>query len=409
MDGRSRWFASLAFLLALLVVLSGMPVFALSSDEIQDQIDELKEEETQILDRIKELEQLLDENLEEMRQIVQQKDAVDQQIFLLNDHIANINSRIQAYGLLVADKQDELDAAREKLRQLNEKYKDRIRAMEEEGRISYWTVLFRSNSFADFLDRLNMIREIAQADRKRLEELTAASDRVEEAKRELETEKESLLRSREDLEQTQEELREKRAQADALLQELVAREEEFEALLEESEQQQEALMQQLAQKEDEYDQALYEEWLQSYIPPQTTTPAPQPPEDGSGWITPVPYYTLTSPFGMRMHPILGYERMHNGVDLACAEGTPIYASRGGQVEVTGYQKEGAGNYVQINHGGGYRSIYMHMTHYIVKTGEYVAAGQVIGYVGSTGLSKGNHLHFGISYNGTYVNPMEYIG
>ena len=100
--------------------------------------------------------------------------------------------------------------------------------------------------------------------------------------------------------------------------------------------------------------------------------------------------------------------MHNGVDLACAEGTPIYASRGGVVSVASYQEDGAGNYVQINHGDGYSSIYMHIIYYVVSTGDYVAAGQVIGYVGSTGLSDGNHLHFGISYNGTYVNPMEYI-
>ena len=112
---------------------------------------------------------------------------------------------------------------------------------------------------------------------------------------------------------------------------------------------------------------------------------------------------------MRFHPILGIWRMHNGVDLACAEGTPIYASRGGLVEVAGYQADGAGNYIQLNHGDGFRSIYMHMTHYIVRQGQYVAPGQIIGYVGNTGLSKGAHLHFGISYQGVYVNPMEYIG
>ena len=101
--------------------------------------------------------------------------------------------------------------------------------------------------------------------------------------------------------------------------------------------------------------------------------------------------------------------VHNGIDMACAAGTTIYASRGGVVEVAGYQADGAGNYIQLNHGDGFRSIYMHMTNYIVNQGDYVAPGQIIGYVGNTGLSKGNHLHFGISYHGTYVNPMEYIG
>ena len=93
--------------------------------------------------------------------------------------------------------------------------------------------------------------------------------------------------------------------------------------------------------------------------------------------------------------------------MACAEGTPIYASRGGLVEYAVYSPS-AGNFVQINHGDGYRSIYMHMTHYIVSSGQYVQAGQTIGYVGNTGASRGNHLHFGISYNGVYINPYAFV-
>ena len=77
--------------------------------------------------------------------------------------------------------------------------------------------------------------------------------------------------------------------------------------------------------------------------------------------------------------------------------------------VASYQAGGAGNYVQIDHGDGFKSIYMHMTRYIVEPGQYVAPGKTSGFVGNTGLSKGNHLHFGISYNGTYVNPMAYVG
>ena len=111
---------------------------------------------------------------------------------------------------------------------------------------------------------------------------------------------------------------------------------------------------------------------------------------------------------MRKHPVLGYERMHNGVDMAAPQGTPIYAAKSGKVTTTSYQAGGAGYYVSINHGDGFASIYMHMTNYIVKPGQHVSTGQVIGYVGSTGGSTGPHLHFGISYKGTYVNPMSYI-
>ena len=95
------------------------------------------------------------------------------------------------------------------------------------------------------------------------------------------------------------------------------------------------------------------------------------------------------------------------MDLAAPTGTPIYASRSGTVSVASYDGS-SGYYVQINHGDGYRSIYMHMTHFVVYAGQTVSQGQLIGYCGSTGASTGPHLHFGISLNGTYVNPANYI-
>ena len=172
-------------------------------------------------------------------------------------------------------------------------------------------------------------------------------------------------------------------------------------------------MKEIAQAEKDLKEAEYQEWLATYVPPTTrpsgtdTTPSNEVPSS-SGWVSPVKSYSLTSPFGMRKHPILGYERMHNGVDMAAPAGTPIYAAKSGKVTTASYQSGGAGNYVSINHGDGFSSIYMHMTRYIVSKGQYVEAGQVIGYVGSTGISTGNHLHFGISYKGEYVNPMRYI-
>lgn len=406
MGKRIVWVA--AFVLIVLFI-GVMPVQAKTSDQIKEEIEALEKESQQLQEQMEKLEKQLSENWEQMEQMVIQKSAIDQQITLLNEQIDNINLQIQAYGVLIADQQDALTTAQKRLDELNEKYKERIRAMEEEGELSYWSVLFRSRSFADFLDRLNMIHEIAQSDQRRLAELQEASDAVVQAKNTLESQKTALEATKAQLHGTQLTLEQKRDEADTLLQEMIAREAEFQALLEQSEEMQNALMVELAQKEDAYDKALYEEWLATYVPPVTQQPAPEVPDSDADWITPVPYYTLTSPFGMRMHPILGYYRMHNGIDMACAAGTTIYASRGGVVEVAGYQADGAGNYIQLNHGDGFRSIYMHMTNYIVNQGDYVAPGQIIGYVGNTGLSKGNHLHFGISYHGTYVNPMEYIG
>ena len=400
-------------ILSLLLTLLPASVSAASSSEIRNQLNDLKDQKKELAEQIAQVKGQYQANENEIEDMVNRKNTIDQQIALLHAQIDNINQQIAAYALLIADKQDELDEAQFRLDELNEKNKERIRAMEEDGNISYWSIIFKASSFSDLLDRLSMIEEIAASDQKRLKELSEAADLVASAQAELKSEKDELSETRQELDATQAELDDKRAEADALLTELVARGEEFQAMLDASEALQEELMEQIAQKEKDLKAAEYQEWLATYVPPTTkptgsdTTPSDGAPSS-SGWISPLKSYKLTSPFGMRKHPILGYERMHNGVDMAAPAGTPIYAAKSGKVTAASFQSGGAGNYVSINHGDGFSSIYMHMTRYIVSVGDYVSAGQVIGYVGSTGLSNGNHLHFGISYNGTYVNPMKYI-
>lgn len=406
---RCRWICGA---LAGLLLWLPIQVHGASSDEIRQQIDELEEEYEKNGERMDELEELISQNVQEIADIVAQKYAVDQQISLLYDQIAITNEQIRHYADLVALEQEALDQAQEKWDKLNGDYIDRIRAMEKSGNISYWSILLSSDSFADFLDRINMIREIAEADQRRLQELRAAAREVEEHKDALAAEKTNHEQAREELLLTQQVLEEKRVQADELLRRLVAKGEEYERLLDEAEERESDLLKQIAKKENEFDKAKYQEWLASQKPVTGGNAGGGTQTGGtvntSGWMTPVPYYTLTSPFGMRPHPILGYPRMHNGVDLACAANTPIYASKDGVVNMATYS-DSAGNFVRLDHDGGYSSVYMHMTRYTVKPGQYVARGQIIGYVGNTGLSKGNHLHFGISLNGKYVNPMEYIG
>ena len=407
----------IAVLLILVTVLSSVPLQAdaASSSEIKKQLNELKSEKKELQAQINQIRGQYKANENELLDMVDQKNAIDQEITLLYEQIGNINDQIMSYRLLIADMQTELETAEDNLRNLNAKYKDRIRTMEEEGEVSYWEVLFKSNSFSDLLDRLNMVQEIAASDKRRMQELADAAKEVTAAQENLNLEKADLELAREELDATQVLLEEKRAEADEILIELIARGDEFEMLLEESEDEQEKLMQEIAKKEKEYDQAKHREWLATSVattrPSATggsTAPSTQPPSSG-GWVSPVAKgrYTITSAFGMRKHPILGYTRMHNGVDMAAPSGTPVYAAKSGRVTVAGWGSQ-SGNYVSINHGDGFASIYMHLTRYIVSAGSYVNAGQVIGYVGSTGLSSGPHLHFGISYNGTYVNPMKYV-
>jgi len=112
---------------------------------------------------------------------------------------------------------------------------------------------------------------------------------------------------------------------------------------------------------------------------------------------------LTSSFGMRFHPILGFSRMHQGMDFGAPMGSPIVAATDGTVIFAGWHG-GHGNYVRLNHVGGISTGYAHMSRIIAKPGERVRQGQLIGYVGSTGLSTGPHLHYEVFRNGQAINP-----
>ena len=393
----------ICFLAALMLVsVLPVPTYAASSSEIQEELDALKGENKEIQAEINAIRSQYDANASEIQDLVATKTAIDNEISLLNAQIINTNEQIAAYSQMIADSQDELDIAQFTLNGLNEKHKLRIRAMEEEGTVSYWEVIFEANSFIDMLDRITMMQEIAAADQARLQEMRDVAAEVIAAKEELETGKSELEQTRVQLDTAQAELNEKREESDEILRKLAEKQEEFQAMLDESEALQDDLMLQIAAKEKELKEAKYEEELAKLALQG------QNPPSAAGWVTPVSGYTLTSPFGMRLHPVLGYYRMHNGIDMACAQGTPIYATRAGTVTTASYQAGGAGYYVSINHLDGFSSIYMHMTHYVVSAGQSVSQGQLIGYVGSTGISTGPHLHFGISYAGTYVNPLAYI-
>lgn len=404
-----------------------VPSSAASSGEIQSQIDELESQKSELQSQMQSLQDQQSTNLSEITDVVNQKNNIDQQISLLMTQITNINDQITAYGLLIADKQDELDAAQARLDDLNEKNKERIRSMEEDGKLSYWSVLFKATSFSDLLDRINMIDEIAAADQRRLKEISDAAAEVKAAQTELESEKTALEQNKTELDASQEELTAKRAEADDLLQDLISRGEEYQALLDSRQSDMDSILDQIAQQTDAYyaqleaERKAQEEATRPTEPdptepnnpddPDPTEPDPDPEPDtpsSSGWYMPCSYVYVSSPFSDgRYHPILGYVRPHKGIDLAAYWGTPVYASRSGYVTIATYDDE-CGNYVFINHGDGFSSGYLHMSSYVVSYGDYVSAGEVIGYVGSTGLSEGPHLHFAITYNGTYVNPANYI-
>ena len=222
MKNRKRKVSVLAGILAAVMLLSlilGLiPVNtrAASSSEIKKQIEALKGEKKEIDDQLKNVRGQIKDNDNEIKNIVAQKDAIDQEIQLLHQQVDNINSQILAYALLIADKQDELDAANLRLEELNEKNKERLRAMEEEGSISYWSVIFKAKSFSDLLDRISMVQEINAADRRRLREISKVAEQVAAVQSELMLEKAELDAVREELDMAEATLEEKRIEADRL-------------------------------------------------------------------------------------------------------------------------------------------------------------------------------------------------
>ena len=459
MKNRNRLVSILAGLMAaimLLTLLVGiLPVSASakSSKEIKEQINALKGDQSAIWAELDALQGEQDANWESIEEMVEHKNNIDQQIGLLYTEIENINTQIRSYSELIAANQEELDAAEAKLAELNEKNKERIQAMEEEGEISYWSVLFKAKSFTDLIDRLNMMAEIHEADQRRMSELSEAATAVAEARTALAAEKTALEDSRVELKESQAELDVKRAEADELLAELNQDKRALDAMEADYEAEEAALSAQIAAAEVEYTKALKaeeearrkaeeerkrkeeeERKRKEEEEKKKQEEANKKPgnggsnnsgsgNSGSGnsgstgggsgfvsgesWRRPCSWIKLTSPYGYRIHPTLGTRKFHNGVDLANNQGTPIYAARSGKVTVATYGGT-YGYYVTINHGDGYSSLYAHMTHYTVSKGQTVKKGDVIGYMGSTGRSTGPHLHFSIFYNGSSVNPMNYI-
>lgn len=405
----NKWPRLLCLVLALVLVFSvtvpPAPARAASSKEIQEELDELKEQGDELQAQIDELEAQLEDNLSEMEALVAQKNNLEQQLFLLRRQQENIQQQITACNLLIAQKQNELDEAQARLDKLKADNKDRIRAMEMYGQLGYLSVLAQAGTVGELMDRISMVAEIQAADKRRMQELEEAAQAVADAQQALQAEKASLEQMSQALEENRLQMEQKAGQINQVLTQLIATGEEYERYLEQMEDEQTKLLDQIAQTEKELNQALQQE--QQAARPDPNGKPPSSVTDGVTWLIPINYWYLSSPYGMRDHPIEGIRKFHHGVDLAAPEGTPIYATRSGTVTTASYGSAN-GYYVTINHGDGFSTMYLHMTHYTVRAGQWVEAGQKIGECGNTGASKGNHLHFAIYYNGNSVNPAEYI-
>lgn len=440
MNKRRRLISVVALILVIIMTVGTIAgilattVHAASSSEIQSQINDLQQQAGAISQKKADLQSQIDEKEYEQADMIYQKSVIDQEMTITQEEIANTTAQIEQYEQLIAEKESELEQAEENEAVLYEQYKDRLRAMEENGSVTYWSILFKASSFADLLDRLDMIQEIASADQAMMDSLAQASEEIRVAREELENSQAAMEEQKALLTEQEATLAAQSAEAQVFIDQIASESAELQSVYDQYDAMEASVIQKVAEAQEQYEKTLAEEEAARIAAEEAERKAKeeaerqqqeqnnnngntgssggdttQSPSAGTGqFIRPVSGGYISSPYGWRVHPVYGYEKFHSGVDYAVGAGTPIYATASGTVTIATYDAS-AGNYVSIAHSGGFGSAYMHMTNYIVSAGDYVTQGQVIGYVGSTGCSTGAHLHFAMYYNGATVNPVDYVG
>ena len=329
--------------------------------------------------------------MEADQQAAQQKrELLTQQLNAINAEIKNIDAQIAYYDGEIAQKEEERKEAEAREQEQYELFCQRVRLMEEEGTVSYWSILFNAENFSDLLDRIADVDAVMDYDNAVMDQLIATRQELERLQAELESARAEEQAAKEQQEAKKAEQQAKVAEAQKLLDQINANIEEVNRQLDEESAAAADIQAEIAKKQKQ----LEEQRKQQNIVISSET----------GYLWPLPgYYRLSSQFGYRIHPITGVAHSHTGIDIPASGGTSILAAKSGQVVTSAYHYS-YGNYVVIDHGNGNSTLYAHMRSRAVSEGQMVTQGQVIGYVGTTGSSTGNHLHFEVRDNYTRVDP-----
>lgn len=404
------WKKTLTVFLALILCASALGITpnGETAGASQAKIKGLKDQSSQINSQIKEIQGKLDAVKNDKSQAVQQKQYLDEQIALCDQRIAQLDQIIQEYDAAIAEKQAEIDSLHVQEEDQYALFCERVRAMEEQGTVSYLSIIFNAASFSELLDNIMLVGEIMDYDQGVIDMLQATRQEVERAEAELEDGKAEQQTIRDEESAARAELAAKEEEAAQLVREIAQKESEYQAAIQQKEAEQAKIDEaiQAAQKafEEEQRKAREEEERRKKQGQSTGSSGVIVSESGFAW--PLPgYLTLTSKYGWRT--LYGRSEFHLGTDIPAPRGTPIQAAKTGKV-TTSTSHWSYGNYVVVTHSDGTQTLYAHMSQRAVSVGQVVSQGQVIGYVGSTGNSTGNHLHFEVWVNGKRTNAENYF-
>ena len=407
----------ISLILAIIVLAVGaLTVYAETIEELEERQRELEEQSEEYQRKLDESKAKVDEQQAYVDALVGKVQTVNAEISVIRQKIAALDADIAAKQKLIDQKSAEIEDNLNTLRA-------RLKAIYMAGDVSSLEIILGAKSFTDFIDKLQIVQYISSHDEALINSIKDQMDVISAEKQELQKEKQQQEAEKKKLEEKQQELNGLLEANEEVLATLQAATEDYQMKLELTEDELDGLSDEIQayyrkiREEEERRKQQEQGGDNSGDDTPTSTPSyTDVPSDGS-YVWPTPgFYWLSSVF----HEERSYE-YHGGIDIAGAGimNTPIYAAASGRVISTNYNCEhnwskyyscgcggGYGNYVWIDHGNGKETIYGHMTTPVVHTGDYVYAGQLIGYVGSTGFSTGPHLHLECRYYGERYDPMS---
>ena len=398
-------------LAALLLALCALTVNLLPAAAVtQADIDALKAEAKEINQQKKALQAELDKLSADISTNLKKKEILDQQIALTEEDISNKEQEISTYSGMIVQTEEELADAQEREAAQYELFCKRVRAMEEQGKVEYWAVLFRATSFSDLLGRLDIVNEIMEYDQRVIDDLKAIQLEIEETKAQLEEQKSASEAAKAELEEKKSDLDNQRDAANALIAQLRAQQaeqqEDMDDLSDEADAIQAKAQQLSRQLAAEEAARRAEEARRAAANGQPAPNTASTQSNPGGYIWPVNSRYITSTMGGRASPGGIGSTNHKGTDIGRVGYTSsVYAAKAGTVIISEYNRS-YGNYVVVSHGSGNTTLYAHMSKRIAAVGQQVKQGDVLGITGSTGNSTGPHLHFEITENGVRVNPLN---